>query len=106
MATGRTGRLTFGFEGEETFSGWLAESAVVLLSKCERPWLVESPLVEQLATPLNLKGKESHPFFRPLSQIRRDCRRLALEENRPLAAAGVFDTPVIAATGVRRDDDD
>jgi hypothetical protein len=97
--------LTFGSEGEETLSGWLADNAAVVWCECERPWLAESSLVEQLVTPLNLKGNESHPYFRPLSQIRRDCRRLALEENPPLAAAA-SDTPVIAVNGVHRGDGD
>ena len=75
--TGSTARLTFGLEGEDRLSTWLAEHASLVWVESIDPWRFEQPLIEQLRPPLNLTHNERHPFYTDLSRLRATHRQRA-----------------------------
>jgi len=71
---GRTGRLTFG-DGEAVLSDWLEENALVVWYIFNRPWEIETKMIQKISVPLNLRHNERHPFYQQLAAIRDNCRR-------------------------------
>lgn len=67
---GTATRMTFGLEGEQRLSAWMAKHARVVWLPCEQAWTVEDRLLEQLALPLNLDGHRHGAFHAQLSSIR------------------------------------
>jgi hypothetical protein len=71
-------RLTFS-EGESALSGWMDQHARVCWVVTERPWLLESRLIEQLTLPLNLDQNLNGSFRARLSEARARQRARARE---------------------------
>lgn len=75
--TGSTGRLTFGKDGEEQLSEWMAANAFVCWVEHPRPWKVEREIIERLQPPLNIEENAEHPFCARLSALRSEMRKKA-----------------------------
>lgn len=76
-AVGRSGRLTFGADGEARLSAWMAAYARVSFLVTPEPWEIERQLVSAMSLPLNLRNNERHPFHATLIQIRGNARQRA-----------------------------
>ncbi|MFC1678693.1 GIY-YIG nuclease family protein [Elusimicrobiota bacterium] len=77
---GKSGtRITFGAEGENALSEWMAAHARVSWLLHPEPWIVEDEAIDRLNLPLNLKGNEQHPFYSHLTQIRKIATQRARE---------------------------
>ncbi len=75
----RSGKtLTFGKDGEDRLSQWIADNALLTWSTTKNPWLFEEYLFKTLSLPLNLLGNENHRFYPALKQIRSHCKTAAL----------------------------
>lgn len=69
-------RRTFG-PGESALTAWMQAHARVAWFPMENPERIERRLIASLLPPLNLDQNETHPFHRPLTEIRRRARRRA-----------------------------
>jgi len=77
--TGSTGRLTFGKEGEEQLSDWMATNAFVCWVEHPEPWRVAREVIATLRPPLNLGENEGHPFCAQLSALTSEMKKKARE---------------------------
>lgn len=73
-AVGRSGRLTFGADGEARLSAWMAAHARVSFVITSEPWEIERQLLSSTSLPLNLRGNEHHSFHATLSKLRSSAR--------------------------------
>lgn len=79
-AVGRSGRLTFGANGEARLSAWMAAHARVSFVNTSEPWEIEHQLLSSTSLPLNLRGNEHHSFHATLSKLRSSARQRARVE--------------------------
>jgi hypothetical protein len=79
-AIGRSGRLTFGADGEARLSAWMAAHARVSFVITPEPWEIEHQLLSATSLPLNLRDNEHHPFRATLMEIRGNARQRARAE--------------------------
>lgn len=79
-AVGRSGRLTFGADGEARLSAWMAAHARVSFVITPEPWEIERQILASTSLPLNLRDNEHHPFHATLIQIRGNARQRARVE--------------------------
>jgi hypothetical protein len=83
LALSRTGlsrRLTFG-SGEDRLSNWMAANAFVTWIEHPESWQIEGDAIEQFRPPLNLRDNRAHPFYRTLSALRQQVRRIGAFPN-------------------------
>lgn len=85
-AVGRSGRLTFGADGEARLSAWMAAHARVSLVIMSEPWEIERQLLSSTSLPLNLRDNEHHPFHATLIELRSIARQRARVEWQDSAA--------------------
>ncbi len=74
------GRLTFGSDGEQRLSDWMAQHAFVTWKTHPEPWLLEHDLIESLDLPLNLKGNRRHANWQPLTAARAALRAASWQQ--------------------------
>lgn len=86
-AVGRSGRLTFGVDGEARLSAWMAVHARVSFVITPEPWANERQLLCALSLPLNLRDNDGHPFRSTLGAIRSAARTRARAEWQHSSAA-------------------
>lgn len=79
-AVGRSGRLTFGADGEARLSAWMAVHARASFVITPRPWEIERQLLSSTSLPLNLRDNQHHPFHATLSELRSIARQRARVE--------------------------
>ena len=72
-----SGRVTFGKEGEERLSEWMADNAFVVWMEHDEPWLMEPKLIQSVSLPLNIEHNGQHPSALRLSALRTDARERA-----------------------------
>jgi len=77
---GRSGRLTFGVDGEARLSDWMAAHARVSFLLTPEPWAIERQLLSTTSLPLNLRDNEHHPLHATLSELRSIARQRARVE--------------------------
>lgn len=80
VAMGRSGRLTFGADGEARLSVWMSAHARVSFIAAPAPWNLERHILSETSLPLNLLGNDSHAFFATLGSIRSEARSRARAE--------------------------
>ena len=66
-----TASARFTSEGEARLSQWMADHARVAWATTPEPWIVEDQLIQRMSLPLNMKGNETHPFYRRLAAMRK-----------------------------------
>jgi hypothetical protein len=86
-AVGRSGRLTFGADGEARLSAWMAVHARVSFVPTPEPWESERQLLSSTSLPLNLRDNDGHPFRSTLGAIRSAARTRARAEWQHSSAA-------------------
>ncbi|MBL9009232.1 MAG: hypothetical protein JNJ46_33540 [Myxococcales bacterium] len=86
-ALGRSGRLTFGADGEARLSAWMAVHARVSFVITPEPWEIERQLLSATSLPLNLRDNDGHPFRSTLGAIRSAARARARAEWQHSSAA-------------------
>jgi len=69
--------MTFGRDGEERLSTWMADNAFVCWVEHPRPWQIESVLIRELRPPLNLADNAEHPFCSTLRGLRGAAKQTA-----------------------------
>ena len=85
-AVGRSGRLTFGVDGEARLSAWMAAHARVSFVITSEPWEIERQLLSSTSLPLNLRDNQHHPFHATLSELRSIARLRARVERQDSTA--------------------
>jgi hypothetical protein len=73
-------RMTFGKEGEERLTRWMAENAFVTWVIHPRPWDLEIEAIRSLSLPLNLDKNKNHAFHLVLSNMRREAKQNARDK--------------------------
>ncbi|MET8041206.1 GIY-YIG nuclease family protein [Micromonospora sp. NPDC005215] len=63
-------RLTFGREGENQLTAWMAEHAQVVWVATDQPWKLEEKLIRSCVLPLNLDQNRHGSFHGQLSALR------------------------------------
>ncbi|MFG2603876.1 GIY-YIG nuclease family protein [Streptomyces sp. NPDC048514] len=56
-------RFTFGGNGEDRLSEWMADHAQVCWLGHDEPWILERQLISALDLPLNLQHNQHNPFY-------------------------------------------
>ncbi|WP_422753051.1 GIY-YIG nuclease family protein [Micromonospora sp. WMMD708] len=83
---GNGSRLTFGRDGEQRLSDWMADHARVVWTPAEQPWALEEELIRSHVLPLNLDQNRDGSFHSQLSALRAAQRaqaRLSPVERQP-----------------------
>ena len=75
----RSGRVTFGKEGEARLSEWMADNAFVVWMEHDEPWRLEPKIIQSVSLPLNIEHNGQHPFAPVLSALRKEARERAKE---------------------------
>ncbi|MEH0985570.1 GIY-YIG nuclease family protein [Micromonospora sp. CPCC 205556] len=63
-------RLTFGRDGENRLTAWMAEHAQVVWTATDQPWKLEEELIRSCVLPLNLDQNRHSSFHSQLSALR------------------------------------
>lgn len=72
-------RMTFGTDGEQALTRWMADHARVCWYPTAEPWLIEHDAIRRLDLPLNLDQNRAHPNHPRLSSLRAGARTRARE---------------------------